>query len=112
MDECQNVIDFEELEKLCSSEIRFDGDQENNLQINVTNNSEELYKTENNNLSNVLNNKEARTRKETKETEAQTEAFDEKDFIENNCDVTIDETVTERDYNSGIDNMVKSFLLL
>lgn len=85
MDECQNVIDFEELEKLCSSEIY--GDQENNLQLNKN------EKTENNN-SNYNNNK----KRETKEIEVQTEAFDEKDF-DNICDVD-----PQTDYTS-IDNM-------
>lgn len=117
MDECQNVIDFEELEKLCSSEKRLD-DQENNLRISdiinadsvTKNKTQKLQKTDNNNLITNLNisNKE-NSRKETKETEVQTEEFDEKD-LDNNCD-EIDSIASEKDYN-GIDNMVIFLLFL
>ncbi|XP_063702961.1 uncharacterized protein LOC134832758 isoform X2 [Culicoides brevitarsis] len=98
MDECQNVIDFEELEKLCSSEFGFESQQNLNPQqgdISAT-------KTENNNNNNINTGAIHKVRRrETKEIEVQTEACDEKDFDNNFGDVA----PFEQDHTGIIDNM-------
>lgn len=108
MDECQNVIDFEELEKLCSSELQLEGDQDNNIRIKATIDIVPVV-IANNQASNNNNNNVVK--KETKEIEVQTEAFDpffeEKDFDNSNTCELLD------DISATSSNMVNfSFFLL